>query len=92
MLFMLAIMAVGAIVLVPMIAAIGLDPVPGDFTIQTANFRMAVPVTLFAVRKPGSGPFHVPDEAIRAAGISPALQVVSRDKSQDFPRSSVRVR
>ena len=44
-LFILAIFAVGAVVLVPAISYLGPDPVPGDFTIHAGNFHMAVPVT-----------------------------------------------
>ena len=44
LLFMLGMLVAGAVVLAPAISAIGLDPLPGDFTINTGNWHMGVPV------------------------------------------------
>jgi hypothetical protein len=55
--FLLVVFAVGAVVLIPAISALGLDPVPGDFTIQQGNFRMAVPVTYSLCASLGLGLF-----------------------------------
>ena len=45
LLIILAILAVGAAMLVPAISVLGLDPLPGDFTIRYNDFHMLVPVT-----------------------------------------------
>ena len=45
LLFIIGILIVGAVVLVPAISYIGLDPLPGDFTINQGDFHLAVPVT-----------------------------------------------
>ena len=45
LLFILAILALGAVMLVPAISVIGLEPLPGDFTIHYNDFKMLVPVT-----------------------------------------------
>jgi hypothetical protein len=57
-LFLVVIFAVGAVVLVPAISYIGLDPVPGDFTIHQGNFHMAVPVTYSLCASLGLGLFY----------------------------------
>jgi hypothetical protein len=44
-LFLIGILIVGAAALAPAIAYIGLDPVPGDFTLHQGNWHLAVPVT-----------------------------------------------
>jgi Protein of unknown function (DUF2905) len=44
-LFIIAILILGAVVLAPAISYIGLDPLPGDFTINHDNLHFAVPVT-----------------------------------------------
>jgi len=44
-LILVTILLVGAVVLAPVISLLGLDPVPGDFTIHQGNFQMLVPVT-----------------------------------------------
>jgi hypothetical protein len=56
-LFLLGIMVVGAVALAPMIAALGLDPVPGDFIIHQNNFHMTVPVTYSLCASMGLGLF-----------------------------------
>ena len=56
-LFILAVLALGAVVLVPAIAYLGLDPVPGDFLFQQGNFRMNVPVTYSLCASLGLGLF-----------------------------------
>jgi hypothetical protein len=38
------ILALGALVLSPAIAAMGFDPVPGDFVLVTGNLKVNVPV------------------------------------------------
>jgi len=43
--FLIAIVVLGAVVLVPVINLVGLDPLPGDFTIRHGDFHLAVPVT-----------------------------------------------
>ena len=45
MLFLLIILVLGAMAMVPVISYLGLDPLPGDFTINHDNWHMAVPVT-----------------------------------------------
>jgi hypothetical protein len=40
-----AVFVIGAAALVPAIAYLGLDPMPGDFIINHGNLHMAVPVT-----------------------------------------------
>jgi hypothetical protein len=44
-LYILGILIIGAAILAPVISYIGLDPVPGDFTISHDNWHLAVPVT-----------------------------------------------
>jgi hypothetical protein len=44
-LLLLGIILAGAVFMAPAIAMIGLEPVPGDFTINLANIHTAVPVT-----------------------------------------------
>ena len=44
LLFILVILIIGATALAPAIALLGLDPVPGDFTINLANQKFVVPV------------------------------------------------
>lgn len=44
-LYILGILIIGAAILAPVISYIGLDPVPGDFTINHDNWHLAVPVT-----------------------------------------------
>ena len=56
-LFLVGIFVVGAVALAPMIAAIGLDPVPGDFVIHQDNFHMVVPVTYSLCASAGLGLF-----------------------------------
>ena len=58
LLFILGIMLVAAIALVPAISAIGLDPLPGDFTIDHGNWHMAVPVTYSLCASMGLGLFY----------------------------------
>jgi hypothetical protein len=41
----LGILVVGAIMLSPAIAALGLDPVPGDIALNFGGFHLALPVT-----------------------------------------------
>ena len=41
----LALFVLAAVALVPAIAYVGPDPLPGDFTINHGNLHMAVPVT-----------------------------------------------
>ncbi len=43
--FMLVIVILGAAVLAVPISYMGLDPLPGDFTINQGNIHQAVPVT-----------------------------------------------
>ena len=43
--FIIGILIVGAVVLAPAISYIGLDPLPGDFTINLGDLHLAVPVT-----------------------------------------------
>jgi hypothetical protein len=45
LLFIIGILIVGAVVLAPAIGYIGLDPLPGDFTINQGDLHLAVPVT-----------------------------------------------
>jgi hypothetical protein len=58
MLFILAILLIGAVVLMPAIAYLGLDPLPGDFTIQHGNWHMLVPVTYSLCASLGLGLFY----------------------------------
>jgi hypothetical protein len=55
LLFLLAILVIGAVMLVPAISVMGLEPLPGDFTIHTNDFRMAVPVTYSLCASMGLG-------------------------------------
>jgi len=41
----LGILLLGAMVLSPVIAALGLDPVPGDFAVGLGHSHLGVPVT-----------------------------------------------
>ena len=61
------ILLLGALALSPVIAALGLDPVPGDIAVPDGRYAGQHPGDLFAVRKRGSGPFILLPEAIRAA-------------------------
>jgi hypothetical protein len=54
-LFILGIMIIGAAALAPAIAYIGLDPLPGDFTINQGNLHFAVPVTYSLCASMGLG-------------------------------------
>jgi hypothetical protein len=54
-LLIVAILVVGAVVLVPAVAYLGLDPVPGDFTIDQGNWHFAVPVTYSLCASMGLG-------------------------------------
>ena len=56
--FILAILLLGAAVLAPVISLIGLDPIPGDFTIHQGNFQMLVPVTYSLCASLGLGLFY----------------------------------
>ena len=58
LLFILVILAVGAAALAPAISFIGLDPLPGDFTIRWDNFQMLVPVTYSLCASLGLGLFY----------------------------------
>ena len=44
-LLILVILVLGAAMLAPAIGYIGLDPVPGDFTLNRGNWHIVVPVT-----------------------------------------------
>jgi hypothetical protein len=44
-LLILGILVLGAVMLAPAIAYLGLDPVPGDFTLRQGNWHVVVPVT-----------------------------------------------
>ena len=57
-LLLLVILAAGAVFLAPAISLIGLEPVPGDFTIHLGNFRMVVPVTYSLCASLGLGLFY----------------------------------
>ena len=58
MLLIVAILLVGAVALVPAISYLGLDPLPGDFTINHDNWHMAVPVTYSLCASLGLGLFY----------------------------------
>jgi len=49
---------VGAAALVPAIAYLGLEPLPGDFIINHGNLHMAVPVTYSLCVSVGLGLFY----------------------------------
>jgi len=44
-LILVTILLVGAAILAPVVSLLGLDQIPGDFTIRQGNFHMLVPVT-----------------------------------------------
>jgi hypothetical protein len=54
----LAILLLGAAVLALPIGTIGLDPVPGDFTINPGNLHLTVPVTYSLCASLGLGLFY----------------------------------
>jgi hypothetical protein len=58
LLFLLAIMIVGAVALAPAIAYLGLDPLPGDFVINQGNMHFNVPVTYSLCASLGLGLFY----------------------------------
>jgi hypothetical protein len=58
MLFLLIILLLGAVAMVPVMSYLGLDPVPGDFTIHSGNWIMAVPVTYSLCASLGLGLFY----------------------------------
>ena len=57
-LFLMGIVILGAAVLAPVIAYLGLDPVPGDFVINRDNLHLAVPVTYSLCASMGLGLFY----------------------------------
>jgi hypothetical protein len=58
LLFLFGIFIVGAALLVPAVAYIGLDPLPGDFAIHQGNLNIAVPVTYSLCASLGLGLFY----------------------------------
>jgi hypothetical protein len=58
LLFILAILLVGAVALAPAISFIGLDALPGDFTLHNGNWHMLVPVTYSLCASLGLGLFY----------------------------------
>jgi hypothetical protein len=57
-LIVVTILVVGAAILAPVISLLGLDQLPGDFTIHQGNFRMLVPVTYSLCASLGLGLFY----------------------------------
>ena len=58
LLFILGIVIIGAAALAPAIAYMGLDPLPGDFSIDQGNLHIAVPVTYSLCASMGLGLFY----------------------------------
>ena len=58
LLFIVGIFIVAAAALAPAIAYMGLDPLPGDFTINQGNYHLAVPVTYSLCASLGLGLFY----------------------------------
>jgi hypothetical protein len=57
-LWILAIVMVGAAVMAPAVAYLGLDPMPGDFAIDQGNWHFTVPVTYSLCASLGLGLFY----------------------------------
>ncbi len=58
LLFILVILAVGAVALAPAIALLGLDPMPGDFAVNQGDWHFTVPVTYSLCASLGLGLFY----------------------------------
>jgi hypothetical protein len=57
-LFLMAILVLGAAVMVPVVNLLGQDPLPGDFTLHYGDFHLAVPVTYSLCASLGLGLFY----------------------------------
>ena len=66
---LLLILVVGAVILAPIVMALELDPMPGDFAITWNNQHLQCAGAVVAVRKWGAGSFIFVLQALRAAGI-----------------------
>jgi hypothetical protein len=55
---LVVILIVGAAVLAPVISAIGLDPLPGDFAVNLGDWHLMVPVTYSLCASLGLGLFY----------------------------------